>query len=37
MAFFSKKQNEEEPQNIDEILAEFKKVKDKCQKLAAKN
>ena len=36
MAFFSKKQNKEEPQNIDEILAEFKKVKDKCQKLAAK-
>ncbi|MFZ3099990.1 MAG: DUF4446 family protein [Minisyncoccales bacterium] len=36
MAFFSKKQSEREPQNVDEILAEFKKVKDKCQKLAAK-
>lgn len=36
MAFFSKKQSEGEPQNVDEILAEFKKVKDKCQKLAAK-
>jgi len=36
MAFFSKKQSEGEPQNVDEILVEFKKVKDKCQKLAAK-
>lgn len=36
MAFFSKKQSERDPQNVDEILAEFKKVKDKCQKLAAK-
>lgn len=36
MSFFSKKQEGKEPQNVEEILAEFKKVKDKCQKLAAK-
>ena len=36
MSFFSKKQEDKEPQNVEEILAEFKKVKDKCQKLAAK-
>lgn len=35
MQFFSKKQEvEEEPQNIEEILIEFKKVKDKCQRLS---
>jgi len=36
MSFFSKKQEDKEPQNVEKILAEFKKVKDKCQKLAAK-
>lgn len=34
MHFFSKKVANKEPQNIDEILAEFKKVKDRCQKLS---
>ncbi len=33
MNFFSKKQIEE-PQNIEELLAEFKAVKKQCQKLA---
>ncbi len=35
MQFFSKKQNpEEDPQTTKEILAEFKKVKEKCQRLS---
>lgn len=34
MGFFTKKETIEEPQNIGEVLAEFKKVKDKCQKLS---
>ena len=33
MSFFSKKQTEE-PQNIDEVLAAFKEVKEQCAALA---
>jgi len=33
MSFFSKKQSEE-PQNIDEILAQFKEVKKQCAAMA---